>query len=157
MFILAISYTAMGGITTFALGMAALFTLYMGRISDKIINRVWFLNIDSFLTSMSWIIKYFVITPFDAFLAQALYRICRTSAGIPFQTLFYEKTFFKGAEADEFIVYRETILNISRCFFFIILAGIFFIFPKVDIAFIIAAILSLGFMFLGISPKFKLR
>lgn len=157
MFILAISYAQMGGITTFALGVTVLFTLYMGRISDKIINRVWFLNIGSFLTSMAWIIKYFVITPFDAFLAQALYRICRTSAGVPFQTLFYEKTFLKGAEADEFIVYREIITNISKCFFFIILAGVFFIFPKVNVAFIMAAIFSLGFMFLGIPPKFKLK
>jgi len=157
MFVLAISYTQMGGITTFALGIAALFTLYMGKMSDIIINRVWFLNIGSFLTSMAWIIKYFVITPFDAFLAQALYRICRTSASIPFQTFFYKKASLKGAEADEFIVYRETILNISRSLFFIILAGIFFIFPKVNIAFITTAILSLGFMFLGIPPKFKLK
>jgi MFS family permease len=157
MFILAIGYAQMGGITTFALGVAAIFTLYIGRISDVIINRIWFLNIGSFLTSMAWIIKYFVITPFDAFLAQTLYGICRTSASIPFQTLFYGKASLKGAEADEFIVYRETLLNISRCFFFIILAGVFFIFPKINIAFIIAALFSLGFMFLGIPPKFKLK
>ena len=157
MFILAIGYAQMGGITTFALGAATLFTLYMGRISGTIINRIWFLNIGSFLTSVAWIIKYFVITPFDAFLAQTLYRICRTSASIPFQTIFYEKASLRGAEADEFIVYRETLLNISRCFFFIILAGVFFIFPKVNIAFIIAAIISLGFMLLGIPPKFKLK
>ncbi len=157
MFILAISYTQMGGITTFALGMTALFTLYMGKISDKIINRVWFLNIGSFLTSMAWIIKYFVVTPFDAFLAHAIYGICRTSSSIPFQTLFYEKTFLKGAEADEFIVYREIIINISRSLFFIILAGIFFVFPKINISFIIAAVMSLGFMFLGIPPKLKFK
>lgn len=157
MFILAISYTQMGGITTFALGMTALFTLYMGKVSDKIINRVWFLNIGSFLTSMAWIIKYFVVTPFNAFLAHILYGICRTSSSIPFQTLFYKKTFLKGAEADEFIVYREIIMNISRSLFFIILAGIFFVFPKINIAFIMAAVLSLGFMFLGIPPKLKFK
>jgi len=157
MFILAISYTAMGGITTFALGMAALFTLYMGRISDTVINRVWFLNMGSFLTSMAWIIKYFVVTPFDAFLAQTLYRICRTSASIPFQTFFYKKASLKGAEVDEFIVYREIIINLSRFFFFLILAGIFLITSKVNLAFIIAAVISLGFMFLGVSPKFKVK
>lgn len=157
MFILAIGYEAMGGITTFALGISIVFTLYMGRISDKIINRVWFLNIGSFLTSMAWIIKYFVASPFDAFLAQTLYRICRTSAGIPFQTIFYERAALKGAEADEFIISREIVINLSKFFLFIILAGVFFIFPKVNIAFIIAAVVSLGFMFFGVPPKFKFK
>jgi len=155
MFVLAIGYTAMGGIATFALFVAALFTLYMGRISDKIINRVEFLNIGSFLTSMAWVIKYFVVTPFDAFLAHALYRICRTSASIPFQTFFYKKAYLKGAEADEFIIYRETLINLSRSFLFIILAITFLFIPQINLAFIVAAVLSLGFMFLGIPPKFK--
>jgi len=155
LFVLAIGYATMGGITTFALGAAALFTLYMGRMSDTIINRVWFLNIGSILTSVSWIIKYFVVNPFDAFLAQTLYRICRISASIPFQTFFYDKISLKGKEADEFIVYREILTNLSRFFFFLILAGIFLFFPKVNIAFIIAAVLSFGFMLMGIPPKFK--
>jgi len=153
MAILAIGYETMGGITTFALGMAAFFALYMGRLSDRIINRIKFLNIGSILTSISWIMKYFVVTPFTAFLAQALYRICRTTASIPFQTLLYEKASLKGTETDEFIVYRETILNISRSFFLIALAGLFFFVPKVNLAFIIAAIASLGFMFMGVPPK----
>jgi MFS family permease len=157
MFILAIGYTAMGGITALALGVAALFNLYMGRISDTISNRVWFLNIGSFLTSIAWIIKYFVITPFDAFLAQTLYKICQTSATIPFQTFFYKKASLRGAEADEFIIYREIVLNMSRFIFFLILAGIFLITSKVNLAFILAAVFSLGYMFLGIPPKLKLR
>lgn len=105
---------------------------------------------------MSWIIKYFVVTPFDVFLAQILYRICRTSASIPFQIFFYKKISLKGAEADEFIVYREIVCNLFRFFFFIILAGVFYFIPQVNIAFIIALVISLGFMFLGIPPKLKL-
>ena len=157
MFILTIGYAAMGGIVTFALGVAALFTLYMGKISDKIINRVEFLNIGAFLTSIAWIIKYFVITPFDAFLAHILYGICRTSASIPFQTFFYKKVSLKGADADEFIIYREILANLSRAFFFMIMAVIFFIIPQINIAFIVAAVISLGFMFLGVPPKFRPR
>ena len=77
----------------------------------------------------------------------------RVTAAIPFLTIFYERASLKGAEADEFIVYREILLNVSRCFFFIALAGIFFFIPKINIAFIFAAIFSLGFMFLGVPPK----
>jgi len=155
MFTLAIGYTTIGGITTFALGLTALFTLYMGKMSNTLLNRVEFLNIGSFLTSMAWVIKYFVTTPFDALLAQAIYKLCRTSAGIPFQTFLYGKASLKGAEADEFIIYREIVVNIARSFFFIILAGIFFFIPQIKISFIIAAIISLGFMFLGVPPKFR--
>jgi len=155
MFIIAVGYTTMGGITTAALIIASLFTLYMGRISDTIINRLWFLNTGSILTSVSWIIKYFVLTPFDAFLAHIIYKVSRTSASVPFQTLFYKKASLKGAEADEFIIYRETLINIASFFFFAILAVVFFFVPKVNLAFIIAAFVSFGFMFLGIPPKFK--
>lgn len=156
MFILAIQYTVMGGIASLALGSSALFTLYMGKVADRV-NRAKLLNIGSFLTSGAWIIKYFVVSAFDAFLAHTLYRICRTTAGIPFQTILYEKAALKGAEADEFIIYREIIINISRFFLFSILAGLFFFIPKINIAFIIAAIFSLGFMFLGKLPEFKFK
>jgi MFS family permease len=155
MFVLSIGYATMGGITTFALAAAAFFTFYMGKMSDTV-ERPWFLNVGSIWTSISWLIKYFVITPFDAFLAQTLYRISRTSASIPFQAIFYEKAALKGAEADEFIIYREILTNISRCFLFLILAGLFFFVAKINIAFIIAAVLSLGFMFLGKPPKLNL-
>lgn len=153
MYILAINYEEMGGIATVALVISALFTLYMGKVSDKIINRVRFLNIGSALTSISWIFKFFVNTSFAAFLAHILYQICRTTASVPFQTLIYNKASLKGAEADEFIVYREMVINLVRSLFFIILAGFFFFAPDVRISFIIAAFASLGLMFLGVPPK----
>ncbi|MDP3991136.1 MAG: MFS transporter [Candidatus Nealsonbacteria bacterium] len=153
MVILAISYETMGGIITFALGISALFTLYIGKLSDRIINRIKVLNIGSVLTSLSWLVKFFVATPFSAFLAHAFYAVCRTTASIPFQTLLYERASGKGAETDEFIVYREIIINISRSIFFIALAGFFFFVPQINLAFILAAIFSLGFMFLGVPPK----
>jgi len=156
MTILAIQYSVMGGITSFALGLSALFTLYMGKITDRI-NKSKLLNIGSFLTAASWVIKYFVATSFAAFLAHALYGVLRTTAGIPFQTILYERAALKGTEADEFIIYREIVLNISRCFLFILLAGLFLIVPKVNLAFILAAIFSLGFMFLGKLPEFKFK
>ncbi len=155
MFILAIEYTIMGGIISFATAMVAIFSLYIGKISDTS-YRFQLLKIGSFLTSLAWIIKYFVISPFTAFLAHTLYRIFKASAFIPFQSILYDKAFLKGAEADEFIIYREIILNVSRGILFVILAGVFLVTPKINIAFILAALFSLGFMLLGKSSKPKL-
>ncbi|MFA5767521.1 MAG: MFS transporter [Candidatus Paceibacterota bacterium] len=153
MSVLAISYSSMGGITTFALAITTLFTLYMGKMSDRLIDRVRFLNIGSALTSISWVLRYFVTSSFPAFLAYSLYRICRTTASIPFQALLYEKASLKGAEMDEFIVYREILINVSRFFFFAILAAFFAVFDQINLVFLVAAAASLGFMFMGVPPK----
>jgi len=159
MSILAIGYGTMGGITAFSIAMSGLFALYIGKLSNRLINRVRFLNVGSILTSVSWLTKIFVTTPFTAFLAQALYRVCRTTANIPFQTFLYKKASLKGAEMDEFLVYRAILFNISKSFFFMLLAILFFFIPQINLAFILAAIISLGFMFLGVPPKIfkKLR
>ena len=103
------------------------------------------------MTSTAWIIKYFVKTPFDAFLAQTIYKISRTSANIPFKTFFFEKAAEQGQGADEFIILREVISGAVRSGFFFMLAAFFFFFPgaPINAAFFVAAILSLGFMFLS--------
>lgn len=155
MAILAINYETMGGIVTFALIMAAVFALYLGKLSDRLINRIRLLNIGVILTSISWMIKYFVTTSFTAFLAHTLYRICRTTATIPYHTFLYEKASLKGGELDEFIIYREILLNCSRGFFYIILAGFFFFLPKINLVFLFIAFISFGLMFIGIPPKIK--
>ena len=154
MSILSISYVSMGGIVSFSFFISMLFILYMGKISNTS-KKIKALNIGSLLTSLSWIIKFFVATPFSAFLAHSFYKICRTSANIPFQTFFYEKASIRGSEADEFIVSREIIVNFVRFLSLSLLALIFLVIPQMNIAFIIAAISCLGFIFISKSSKIK--
>ena len=154
--ILGIGYIAIGSIATVALVVSLLFTLYIGRITDRI-NRTKLLTIGSILTAGAWLGKFFVCSPVSAFLAQSFYRFARTSAGVPFQTILYRKAEEKGAEIDEFIIYRDIVVGLSRCFLFLLLAGIFFVVPAINInfAFILAALFSLGFIFLGKMPELK--
>ena len=154
--ILAIGYFTIGNITTIALLISLLFTLYIGRITDRR-SKTELLAIGSTLTSLSWLGKFFVINPLSAFLAQSFYQLSRTAAAIPFQAVWYDKAEKKGPDIDEFIVYRNIVRSLSSCFLFIILAGIFFIFPKINIAFIIAAVLSLCLMFLEGKPNLNLK
>lgn len=150
LFTLAIGFSAIGAISSFSLLIVSLFMLYMGKISDTE-DRSWLLNVGAVMTSIAWIIKYFVRTPFDAFLAQTIYKISRTSANIPFKTFFFEKAAEQGQGADEFVVLREVIAGAVRSGFFFMLAAFFFFFPgaPINAAFFVAAILSLGFMFLS--------
>jgi len=153
LFIIAISFGQMGGIASFALIVSSLFMLYAGRISDTK-ERPWLLNVGSVWTAISWILKFFVTTPFSALLAQTIYRISRAAAIVPFRTFFYEKAAAKGDEADEFVVYREILVNLSRFLFFSLVAVVFFLFPKLPIQsiFFLAAFVSLGLMFMGKFP-----
>jgi len=153
MFVLAIQYSAMGWITTLALGISMTFAYYLGKMADRV-RRSKFLDLGAVLTSISWLVKIFVKVPFEAFLARTLYRISRTSAAIPYKAIFYDKADIKGPQADEFIVYREIVSNLGRLFLFIALAAIFTQTSDLRLMFIIAAICSLAFSLLGSKPKF---
>ena len=146
--VLAISYLDIGGLSSFALAVSVLFALYLGRVADSS-RRFNLLKIGSLLTSLAWVLKFFVRTPLDALLAQSLYKPFRTSALIPFSAIFYEKAAARKDDADEFIIYREIILNLSRFFFFLLLAVLFVFLPQINITFIFAALLSLAFVLLG--------
>lgn len=157
LFSLAITFESMGAIASFSLIISSLFMLYIGKVSDTA-ERPWLLNIGALWTGISWVIKYFIATTFDAFLAHTLYRLSKSAAAVPFQTFFYEKAAEKGAEADEFIVNREIIINVTRFIFLGLAAVVFWVFPLLPIngIFFGAAVLSLGFMFAGKIPKFSL-
>ncbi|MCK4355310.1 MFS transporter [Candidatus Parcubacteria bacterium] len=153
---ISIGYLAIGSIATVALVVSLLFTLYMGRITDRMDKRK-LLAIGSVLTSGAWIGKFFVVSPVSAFIAQSFYRLSRTAAGIPYQTFLYEKAESKGHEIDEFIIYRGIVLNGTRTVLLVILAGVAFIIPNINFTFILAAAFSLGFVFISKAPGFKAK
>ena len=152
--ILAIGYIAIGSVASVALMVSLFFTLYMGRITDRL-NKTKLLALGSVLTSGAWLGKFFVFSPISAFLAQGFYRFARTSVEIPFQTILYEKAEDKGAEIDEFIIYRGMAIALPRCAFLIVLAGLSFVISNINFAFILAAVFSLGFIFMGKIPELK--
>lgn len=156
LFALAISFSGIGGITSFALIASSLFMLYAGRLSDTQ-ERSWLLNIGGLWTAIAWILKYFVTTPFNALLAQAIYTVSRAAARVPFWTFFYEKAANKEEEADEFIIYHEIVVNGGIGIVFTVLAAIFFWFPQFPLqaTFILGAVLALGFSFIGSPPKIR--
>jgi MFS family permease len=156
LFTAAISFSQIGGIASFALIASSMFMLYAGRLSDTQ-ERSWLLNLGGLWTAIAWILKYFVTTPFNAMLAQSIYRVSRAAARVPFWTYFYEKAAEQEEEADEFIIYHEIVVNLGRGVVFTILAGIFFVFSSLplQVVFLTAAVFALGFVFVGKPPKVK--
>lgn len=154
MFIAAIGFTAIGGITSVALLASGVFILYIGKLSDTA-ERPWLLNVGAIWSSLAWIIKSFVNTPFDALLSHLIYKVARGAAAIPFQTFFYEKAAASPQMADEFIVYRTVIIALTRFLFFSVLAIIFWFFPDIPLryVFFIGALSALGLMLLQSRTK----
>lgn len=154
MFIIAINYEAMGFITSAALVLSLLFTLYIGKMADRI-GRERLLKIGSILASVAWVFKTFVRTTFDAFLAHTIYRFAFCSANLPFRAIMYDKASADKRKLDRFIVQREMSHNLGRGFMFIILAIIFLFVSvsKIYLLFPLAAVLALFLMLLGNSQQ----
>lgn len=150
MFILAINYESMGFITSGALFLSLIFTLYIGKIADRL-SRRRLLKFGSILNAAAWFVKVFIKTPFDAFLAHTIFRIAFVSTSIPFRTIMYDKASEDRNFLDRFIVFREMSHNLGRATMFIILGAVFLFVSvsKIYLIFPLAAVFSLLFMLLG--------
>ncbi|OQX71109.1 hypothetical protein B6D52_02675 [Candidatus Parcubacteria bacterium 4484_255] len=146
---LGVTYEELGGICTFALFVAAFFAWYIGRISTRQSKRS-LLNIGSVLLSLACAAEFFIKDAISAFLAQNFYRVSKTTALIPFRTILYDRAAALKDNADEFIVYREIVINSTRAFFFISLGIIFFFVPiPLKYIFFLGALAAFGYSFLA--------
>jgi len=149
LFTLGITYREIGSISTVALLFAACFAWYIGRLTNRG-NKNILLNIGSVLLAIACVVEFFIKDVISTLLAQNPYRISKTSALIPFRTILYNKAAAKKSQADEYIIYREIIMHITRFFFFMILGTIFLFFPMpIRYVFFISAIAALGYSFLA--------
>jgi len=148
-FSIGVTYRQLGSISTIALILAAFFAWYIGKLSTKG-NKNILLNIGSILLAVANALQFFIKDAITTFFAQNFYRISKTTALIPFRTILYDKAASKKGQADEFIIYREIIMHLTRFFFFMIVGTIFLFFPiPIRYVFFIGAIASLGYSFLS--------
>lgn len=152
LFVAAISYASLGIITSGALILGVIFIVYLGRLTDKA-DRVKLKNLGAVLNAITWPILIFIRTPLDAFLAHAFHRFTRATLYVPYGSLFYDWASHKNVNRDRFIILREMSLNIVRGLFLAGLAVIFNFTSNLAIAFPIAALFSLAFIFFNDKDK----
>jgi len=146
LYILAVSYSAIGMISSVSLFVGVIFAVYLGRLVDSA-RRERLLAIGSWLNALAWPIKMFVQTPFDAFLANTLHKFTRLTAYMPLGALFYDWTGRRDVNRDRFIILREMVLNISRGLILFIYAAIFLFTNNIALAFPLAGAFSLLLVF----------
>ncbi len=144
LYLLAISPFNIGGISSFSLGLSALFSLYLGKKLKAKASQEKILKLGSKLVALMWIIKSLAQDTFQALITRASYRVLGNLVAIPFSTIFYNLADSRHEEADEFIIYREIVLNASRGLFFAILAVIFAFTDKIIIAFWLTSLACLA-------------
>ena len=147
LFVMTLKYQTIGLISTFSLIIGIFSTLIIGKLADRVGKRR-LLRIGSIFRSGAWIIKSFVKTGMQAFLARSFYRISQKTAGVPFSAILYDKAAQKGADADEFIIYREIVTNLAKAITLLFLIFLFSLRLPIYSAFLLASFYSLLLMFL---------
>ena len=135
------NYEAVGGISALIVLLTVFFQLFVGSLTDKT-KKKRVLKWGSALYSLGWVLKGFVTTAFNIFLASVFQNFSALLLRTPFDTLFYEKAADRGSYIDEYTVLREISLNIGKVITGLILLLLIYFFG-IRISFILAGIASL--------------
>ena len=146
LYILAISYSSIGLISSVSLFAGLIFALYLGKVTDKM-SHARLLIIGSWMNALTWPVRMFVATPLDVTLVNTLNAVTRITAHMPFGVLFYDWVGRKDANRDRFVIFREMTHNFGRGIVLAIFAVIFLFVDNIAIAFPIAGVFSLMLMF----------
>jgi len=146
LFTLTISYSSIGLISSAALFGGVIFSLFLGRLIDKV-GRERLLSVGAWLNAFTWPIKMFVHTPIDAFFINTLHQFTRLTAYMPFLTIFYDWSSRDDVNRDRLVILREMTLNTGRGIVLFSFAGLFLFIDNLAVAFPIAAVFSLLMIF----------
>lgn len=135
------NYEVVGGISALIVLITIFLQLFVGGLTDKI-RKKRVLKWGSILYSLGWILKGFVTTAFNIFLASVFQNFSALLLRTPFDALFYEKAADRGSYVDEYTVLREISLNIGRIFTGLILLLLIY-FLGIRISFLLAGLASL--------------
>jgi len=136
------NYSAVGVVSSLIILGSLLLQLLMGNLTDRF-NKRQILRWGSIFNSIGWMVKIFVETGFQIFVASTYHSFASIVMRTPFDTLMYEKAADSGHYIDEYTVLREIYLCIGQILmlFFIILS--FWLWQSFAASFIIAALAAL--------------
>lgn len=142
------NYLQVGAISTFIIGVSVVIQLTVGKYVDKKIKKEEMLHWGSILYATGWIVKIFIDTAFQIFVAGLYHSIANVVMRTPFDTITYEIAADEGHYVDEFTVIKEIAINIGKILMAIVVAVISFFF-NMQWVFLFAALASLLFSFVS--------
>lgn len=122
------NYLKVGAISTFIVSITVLLQLFAGKYLDSSGHRKTMLKYGSLLYSLGWIVKIFITTTFQIFLAGIYHKIINIFFRTSFDTITHDIAADEGHKVDEFTVLYEMATHIGNiiAYSFVIIISFFF-------------------------------
>jgi len=145
--LLAGNYFEVGALSSLVVVVTMVLQLIFGRFTD-LSNKQKMLKLGNVFYAVGWIVKIFIATAFQIFIASTYHNLTKIFARTPFDALTYEKAADQGHYVDEYTVIHEMSIQFGKCLMlvFVLLLLPFF---SVQWAFIFAAAASLVMNYLA--------
>jgi len=135
-------YFKVGALSSFIAGATVLIQLSLGHYLDRVGNKKKVLKTWSMLYSFGWILKIFVVTAFQVFIAGIYHKFARIFIDTSFDTIFYELAADQGHYIDEFTVISEVAVQIGRIASIVVIS-IMALYVSIEWTFIVGALSAL--------------
>lgn len=135
-------YSTFGIVASLSIVSMVILKFAIGYISDKFKKKDKILKTSGLLHSTGWLLKMFIDTPTEVFMVDTYHNIGKVSQDMVYSHSLYEHAADNGTFIDEYVVLRETSLNLGRIFMLLVTIPIIMFFP-IKITFIFAAIATL--------------
>lgn len=106
-------YIIIGLITTLTVLVLIVLRFLVGELADRW-NRKVLLTIGSVFATTGWLVKVFIETGFQVFVADTYHRLGRVVHRLSFDVAMYDQAADNGHYVDEYTVLKEVVLNVSR-------------------------------------------
>jgi MFS family permease len=108
-------YVAIGVVTSLTIFLLISLRFVLGNLEDKV-DRRKLLRYGSFLSTTGWIIKIFIDTGFEIFVADTYHKVGRMVNRLTFDITTYDQASDNGHYIDEYTVLKEIAVNMGRGF-----------------------------------------
>ena len=103
-----------GVISTIIVGMTVVLELLVGKYADSKFGKERLVKYGSILSAVGWIVKIFIATAFQIFIADTYHKFTKIIMRIPFAAMAYERAADHGHYVDEYTVLYEMAINLGR-------------------------------------------
>jgi len=146
------NYFQIGAVSTLIIAVTAVLQIFMGRYTDIRNLKGKVLGWGSFFYALGWVIKVFVVTAFEIFVAGTYHNLARVFIRTPFDSLTYDIAADQGHYVDEFTVLHEMAINFGRTLMVILILIVSF-FMAVQWVFILAAGTAIVFNLIKVDKR----
>lgn len=132
------NYISVGLVATLTTVMILVLNVSVGKFFDHVGERKA-LTYSSILAATGWVVKFFVDSAFQVFVADTYHRLGTAANRMSFDAATYEHSADNGHYIDEFTTLKEMALNIGRVLMLIAVGVLLYTVGNIRLVFVLAA------------------